>query len=79
MLPPKGSWLISTTRTGLHSMLTRDSRTRGDSTRSRGTGVNPETSNSSTSGKNSADVALICGTMSSETMLTTKSPVPSYC
>src|SRR5580692_11027824 len=77
MLPPDGLLLISKIRKSLHSMLTCDSFTRGALTRSLGTGVSPETRNSSTSGGNSADVSFICPVNSSDTMLTTKPPVHS--
>src|ERR1035438_683995 len=77
MLPPDGLSLISKIRKSLHSMLTCDSFTRGDLTRSPGTGVRPVTWNSSTSGGNSAEVVFTCLINSSETMFTTKSPVRS--
>src|ERR1700730_4778261 len=59
----------------LHSMLTRLSRTLGGRTRSLGTGVRPETVNSSTSGEYSPEHKFICWAISSLTMFTTNSCV----
>ena len=77
MLPPSGSALTSTISSSLDSMLTRDSLTRGGFTRSLGTGVSPDFSNSSTSGGNSAEQMFIRSAISSDTTFTTNSPVAS--
>ena len=74
-LPPNGLALTDTISISLHSMLTRDSATRGARTRSLGVGVNPETTNSSISGGNSGAVRFILAAKSSETMFTTNSRV----
>src|SRR5258706_5922875 len=74
-LPPPGRVLSSTICTNLHSMFTCDSLTRGGRTRSLGTGVNPETANSSTPLGYSPDVRFILSAISSLTIFTTNSPV----
>src|SRR5258708_31215242 len=58
-------------------MLIRDSLTRGGVTTSLGIGVNPDASNSSTSGGNSVEQMLTSWMKSSETTLTTNSRVSS--
>src|SRR5258706_9464149 len=58
-------------------MLTRASFTRAGFTRSLGTGVSPEISNSSASGGYSPEQEFIFSAKSSLTMLTTNSPVAS--
>src|SRR5205823_12749650 len=65
------------TCSSLHSMLIRDSLTRGGFTRSLGIGVSRDFSNSSTSGGNSVEQIFICWAKSSETTFTTNSLVAS--
>src|ERR1051325_8609651 len=76
-LPPRKFGLTCTIWWSLHSMLTRDSFTRAGFTRSLGTGVSPESANSSTSGGYSPEHAFIFSAKSSLTMFTTNSPVAS--
>src|SRR5690242_5279848 len=77
MLPPRNFALTCTIWCSLHSMLKRDSFTRGGFTSSLGAAVSPETTNSSTSGGYSPEQRFIFSAKSSLTMFTTNSRVAS--